>query len=76
MYFKNLEIKNEKCNILEIRKKLPSAIFQLLGVFKSDRPVCKHLNVNFIKKKKKKTTLKTIFSLKKYDVCMFYQKKL
>ena len=28
--------------------------------FKSDRPVCNHLNVNFIKK----TTLKSIFSLK------------
>ena len=33
--------------------------------FKSDGPVCNHLNVNFIK-----TTLKTIFSLKS-DFCIF-----
>ena len=67
MNFKNLE-KFEKCNILKMRKNPPLAKFQLFRVFffKSDRPVCNHLNVNFIK-----TTLKTIISLKKVDFCIF-----
>ena len=43
--------------------------FNCLVFFKLDRPVCKHLDVNFIK-----TTLKTIFSLKKSIFAFLTQK--
>ena len=43
--------------------------FNCLVFFKSDRPVCNHLNVNFIK-----TTLKTIFSQKKSRFLIFNRK--
>ena len=64
MNFKNLEKKIEKCNILKMRKN-----FNCLVFFKSDRPVCNHINVNLIK-----TTLKTIFSLKKSIFAFLAQK--
>ena len=44
--------------------------FNCLVFFKSDRPVCNHLNVNFIE-----ITLKTIFFLKK-SIFAFLTKKL
>ena len=48
--------------------------FNCLVFIKSDRPVCNHLNVNFIKKKKKKKLLSKPFFLKKIDFCIFNPK--
>ena len=45
--------------------------FKCLVFFKSDRPVCNHLNVSLMK-----TNLKTIFFFKKIDFCIFNSKKL
>ena len=58
----NLKIskKFENETFLKIRKKIyDKQNFNCLVFFKTDRPVCSHLNVNLIK-----TTLKTIFSFK------------
>ena len=61
MNFKNLE-KIEKCNFFKNALTIyHKQNFNGLVFFKSDRPVCNHPNVNFIKK----NTLKTIFFLKK-----------
>ena len=54
MNFQNLE-NFEKCVKIYHKQN-----FNCLDFFKSDRPVCNHLNVNFIK-----PTFKTNFSLKK-----------
>ena len=70
MNFKNIE-KFRKMQYFKNAYKIHlKQIFNCLVFFKSDRPVCNHLNVNFIK-----TTIKTIFSLKKVDSCIFNQKK-
>ena len=58
----------KKCNILKCVKIYHKQNFNCLVFFKSNRPVCNHLNVNFIK-----TTLKTIFP-KKVDFCIFNPK--
>ena len=69
MNFKNLE-SFLQCNILKMRKKIHhEQSFNCLVFFLSDRPVCNHLNVNFIK-----TTLKTIFFLQKVHFCIFNPK--
>ena len=52
-------------------KSPPKANFNCLMFFKSDRPACNHLDVNFIK-----TTFKTIFSLKKSIFAFLTQKAL
>ena len=59
MNFKSFEKKKLKMQHFQkcIKKSIVSKIsFFLCFFFKSDRPVCNHLNVNFIK-----TILKTIF---------------
>ena len=67
MNFQNLEKKIKNVTFLKMRKKSTISKISFLGVFKSDRPVCNHLNVNFMEKK---LLSKAFLSFKKSFVCL------